>query len=169
MSCNGADHSSREEIEVQAPDVITVASPAFEHGQPIPARFTCDGDGDGESPPLTWEGVPDDAAALALIVDDPDAPRGTYVHWVLLDVPVETTGLEAGTVPSGAVEARNSSGRASYFGPCPPSGTHHYRFTVFALPQRTGLADGADLDEAIRAVESTATAQGVLVGTYARG
>jgi phosphatidylethanolamine-binding protein (PEBP) family uncharacterized protein len=71
-------------------------------------------------------------------------------------------------VPSGAVQARNSTGHASYFGPCPPSGTHHYRFTVYALSKRTGLRDGARLDQALRAVEAAATAQGRLVGTYAR-
>jgi Raf kinase inhibitor-like YbhB/YbcL family protein len=150
---------------VHAPDVIAVSSPAFREGDPVPARFTCDGG--GLSPPLEWHGVPEGAAALALVVDDPDAPRRTFVHWVLLDIPVETTGLDANRVPSGAVQARNSAGHPSYFGPCPPSGTHHYRFTVYALSKRTGLREGARLDQALRAVESTATAQGRLVGTYA--
>ena len=164
VSCAGAP--TREETAVHAPDVITVRSPAFRDGGPIPARFTCDGD--GHSPPLTWDGVPEDAAALALVVDDPDAPRRTFVHWVVLDMPVGTTGLDADEVPSGAVQARNSAGHAAYFGPCPPSGTHHYRFTVYALSRRTGLRDGAQLDQALRAVETNATGQGRLVGTYAR-
>ena len=158
--------STREETVVHAPDVMTVSSPAFREGHPIPERFTCDGD--GQSPPLDWHGVPAGAAALALVVDDPDAPRRTFVHWVVLDLPVETAGLDADQVPSGAVQARNSAGHASYFGPCPPSGTHHYRFTVYALSKRTGLRDGARLDQALRAVEAAATAQGRLVGTYAR-
>jgi Raf kinase inhibitor-like YbhB/YbcL family protein len=166
MSCTGGQPSTSEEPAVEAPDVITVRSAAFRDGQPIPARFTCDGD--GRSPPLAWDSVPEDAAALALVVDDPDAPRGTFVHWVVLDMPAGTTAVDADAVPSGAVQARNSAGRASYFGPCPPSGTHHYRFTVFALSKRTGLRDGAQLDKALRAVETTATAQGRLVGTYAR-
>lgn len=151
---------------VHAPDVITVSSPAFREGHPIPARFTCDGH--GQSPPLAWDDVPAEAAALALVVDDPDAPRRTFVHWVLLDIPVGTRVLDANEVPSGAVQARNSAGHPSYFGPCPPSGLHHYRFTVYALSKRTGLHDGARLDQALRAVETTATAQGRLVGTYAR-
>src|SRR4029078_1007036 len=79
--------STREETAVHVPDVITVSSPAFREGHPIPPRFTCDGD--GQSPPLAGEGVPAGAAALALVVDDPDAPRRTFVHWVLLDIPVE--------------------------------------------------------------------------------
>jgi Raf kinase inhibitor-like YbhB/YbcL family protein len=156
---------TRKETVVHAPDVITVRSPAFGEGGSIPARFSCEGD--GQSPPLTWDGVPSGAKALALVVDDPDAPRKTFVHWVVLDLPAGTTGLDAGGLPPGAVQARNSAGHASYFGPCPPSGTHHYRFTVYALSKPTGLRDGAQLDQALRAVESTATAQGRLVGTYA--
>lgn len=166
LSCAGGRPATRQETTVEAPEVITVGSPAFRDGQPIPARFTCDGD--NRPPPLVWDNVPRGAKALALVVDDPDAPRGTFVHWVVLDMPVDTTGVDAGAVPVSAVQARNSAGRPSYFGPCPPSGTHHYRFTVYALSQRTGLRDGAPLDTALRAVESTATAQGRLVGTYAR-
>jgi Raf kinase inhibitor-like YbhB/YbcL family protein len=166
ISCDGVERSPREEIVVDTPEVITVRSPAFQHEQPIPSRYTCDGD--DQPPPLAWDGVPADAAAVALIVDDPDAPRGTFVHWVLLDMPTATTQLDTDALPASAVQAKNSAGRASYFGPCPPSGTHHYRFTIYALSQPTGLRDGAELDEALRAVESTATANGRLVGTYAR-
>ena len=146
--------------------MITVSSSAFQDRQPIPERFTCDGDGD--APPLTWDDVPSDAAALALVVDDPDAPNGTFVHWIVLDIPSETTGLEAGAVPSGATQAKNSAGKASYAGPCPPSGTHRYRFTVYALSRPTGLSDGADTAQALAAIKSAATAQGRLVGTYKR-
>lgn len=146
--------------------MITVSSTAFTDDQPIPARFTCDGAGD--TPPLAWDGIPKEAAALALVVDDPDAPNGTFVHWVVLDLPPETTQLDGGTLPSGAVQAKNSAGKPSYYGPCPPSGTHHYRFTVYALSQPTGLSDGADTGKALAAVESKATAQGRLVGTYER-
>ena len=147
-------------------DVIKVTSAAFDEGQSIPARFTCDGD--GQPPPLAWQGVPTGVTGLALVVDDPDAPRGTFVHWVVVDMPVDATGVDAGALPSGAMQAKNSAGRASYSPPCPPSGRHRYRFTIFALSQPTGLHDGADLDTAMRAIESAATAQGRLVGTYAR-
>lgn len=166
LSCTGGQPSTREETAVKAPDVITVRSPAFREGRPIPARFTCDGD--GVPPPLSWSGVPEGAEALALVVDDPDAPRGTFVHWVVLDLPAGTNGLDGEAVPAGAVQAKNSAGRPSYFGPCPPSGSHHYRFTVYALSRRTGLRNGADLAKALRAVQASATAQGRLVGTYAR-
>jgi Raf kinase inhibitor-like YbhB/YbcL family protein len=146
--------------------MITVTSSAFGDGQPIPARFTCDGA--GVSPPLAWQGVPPDAQALALVVDDPDAPRGTFVHWVVLDIDPSVTSVGEAATP-GKVQAKNSAGDAAYFGPCPPKGTHHYRFTVFALSRATGLASGAKLDDALKAVDAAAVAQGRLVGTYARG
>jgi Raf kinase inhibitor-like YbhB/YbcL family protein len=165
-SCTGGQPPTREETAVRAPGGITVSSPAFRDGRPIPARFTCDGE--AVAPPLSWNGVPEGAEALALVVDDPDAPHGTFVHWVVLDLPAGTNGLDGATVPAGAVQAKNSAGRQSYFGPCPPSGSHHYRFTVYALSQRTGLRDGADLDKALRAVRARATARGRLIGTYAR-
>lgn len=165
-SCAGGQPSTPEESVVTAPDAITVTSSAFQDGQPIPARYTCDGS--GGSPPLAWAGVPGGAAALALVVDDPDAPRGTFVHWVVLDIPVETMAVDADAVPSGGVQAQNTAGRASYYGPCPPSGTHHYRFTVYALSRRTGLSGGAALDRALAAIRSSATSQGRLVGTYSR-
>lgn len=145
---------------------MTVTSTAFADGEPIPLRFTCDGE--GMPPPLSWSGVPKGTARLALIVDDPDAPRGTFVHWVVLDMPAATEGVADGPLPSGAVQARNSAGRASYFPPCPPSGSHRYRFTVYALSERTGLRDGVELEKALRAVASSATVQGRLVGTYGR-
>lgn len=146
--------------------VITVKSTAFADGEAIPARFTCDGN--GEVPPLTWEGVPGGAAALALVVDDPDAPRGTFTHWVVLDMPPDATGVDAGVLPHGATQAKNSGGRTSYYPPCPPRGVHHYRFTVYALARPTRLPEGAGLDPALRAVESRALARGRLIGIYER-
>jgi len=161
-----SDDETAEPAEVDAPDSITVTSEAFDDGGTVPERFTCDGD--EVSPPLAWDGVPDDAAALALVVDDPDAPGGTYTHWVVLDVPPGVTSVDEGGVPDGGVEVENSSGDASYAGPCPPSGTHHYRFMVYALSEETGLDPGAALDDALRAIEEAATAQGRLTATYSR-
>lgn len=148
-------------------DTISVTSTAFTDGAAIPSQYTCEGA--NVSPPLAWAGVPADAAALALVVDDPDAPSGTFTHWVVLDIPVVSTGVAEDAVPAGAPQARNSADRASYFGPCPPGGTHHYRFTVYALSATTGLPDGATLDAALRAVSDLAIARGRLVGTFTRG
>lgn len=163
-ACAGSQ--TGREPTVSLAQEITVKSTAFAGGEAIPSRFTCDGN--GEVPALSWEGVPGGTEALALVVDDPDAPRGTFTHWLVLDMPAETTGLEEGALPRGAVQAKNSGGRTSYYPPCPPSGVHHYRFTVYALSTPTGLPEGAGLDPALRAVESRALARGRLIGIYER-
>lgn len=152
-----------DEPATTAPTAITVTSAAFDDGSPIPARYTCKGE--NLSPPLAWSGVPSGAAALALVVADPDAPAGTYVHWVVLDADPGTASAGEGEVPAGGRQARNSAKHARYDGPCPPSGTHRYRFTVFALSRATGLRDGADLHTALAAIDRLATARGTLVGT----
>jgi Raf kinase inhibitor-like YbhB/YbcL family protein len=164
-SC-GAGTSKGSTTQVEAPRTITVTSPAFTNGGRIPTRYTCDGG--STSPEVRWRGVPQSAKALALVVDDPDASNGPFVHWILLDLARGTTRVAAASVPPGAVQARNGAGDASYTGPCPPSGTHHYRFTVYALGARTGLDNGASTGTALRAVRRLATAEGRLVGTYSR-
>jgi Raf kinase inhibitor-like YbhB/YbcL family protein len=164
--CDDTQSQPGQEPTVTAANSITVTSSAFQDGQPIPARYSCDGD--NVSPQLAWQGVPSEAKAVALVVDDPDAPRGTFVHWVLLDLDPGISSLAENSVPAGATQANNSAGKAAYFGPCPPSGTHHYRFTVYALSSATGLKAGADLNQALKAIESSAIARGRLVGTYTR-
>jgi Raf kinase inhibitor-like YbhB/YbcL family protein len=145
--------------------VITVTSPAFGDGQPIPQRYTCDGD--EVSPPLAWSGIPGDAAALALVVDDPDAPGGTYVHWTVVGIDPSRHGVDEGSVPAGGVEVANSSGDASYAGPCPPSGTHHYRFTVYALDRDVHVTPDESLDAVFSAIDRASVGQGTLTGSYA--
>jgi Raf kinase inhibitor-like YbhB/YbcL family protein len=160
--CGGGD-----DVVEPAPDAseqIAVSSPAFANGAAIPTRFSCRGA--GVSPPLRWAGVPAGVAQLALVVDDPDAPRGTYVHWVVYGLGADATGLEEGRLPAGARQGRNSAGDAAYAGPCPPSGTHHYRFTVYALKTSVDLPDGAKLDTALAAIGDRTVAKGRLVGTF---
>lgn len=161
----GADESTTP-AGGDAPTTIEVTSTAFAEGEAIPVRYTCDGD--EVSPPLAWSGVPADAAAVSLVVDDPDAPSGTFTHWVVLDIPVTTTSSAEGAAPEGGAEAETSAGSSAYAGPCPPSGTHHYRFTVIALDAATGLAEGAPLDDALAAVDEHALARGSLTATYGR-
>lgn len=153
------------EVNSTAPAAITVTSAAFGEGEPIPTVYSCRGR--NVSPPLSWSGIPADASALALVVDDPDAPRGTFTHWVVVDFAPTTTSLGEGEAPPGGIQAKNSAGNPRYMGPCPPSGTHRYRFTVYALSDRTGLKDGSGLDEAQRAIADHAIAQGTLTGTFA--
>jgi len=146
---------------------ITVRSPAFAAGAMIPVRFSCRG---SNTPiPLTWTGVPASAASVALIMDDPDAPSGTFTHWVVFNLPVTTRGITNGRLPAGAAQAQNGCGQAAYTGPCPPSGTHHYRFTVYAEPKRLPLQAGASLTEALAAIRSDALASGRLTGLFASG
>jgi Raf kinase inhibitor-like YbhB/YbcL family protein len=160
----GCGGGQGHEVTTDAATTIRVSSPAFAEGDEIPTRFTCDGE--KESPPLTWSGG--SPKAWALVVDDPDAPGGTFVHWVVLDIEPATTSVGTGAVPAGGIQAVNSSGDASYAGPCPPSGRHRYRFTVYALDAPTGLRPGAGLDKALRAIGDHASARGTLTAVYAR-
>ena len=160
----GDDRPAVPDIEV--PATVTLTSAAFADGGELPVRFTCDGV--GAWPPLGWRGGDRTASAWALVVDDPDAPGGTFVHWVLLDIPPATRSVAPGTTPAGSVQADNSTGGVGYMPPCPPDGRHHYRFTVYGLEAPTGLADGASLDRALEAIRSAAVERGRLVGTYER-
>jgi Raf kinase inhibitor-like YbhB/YbcL family protein len=133
----------------------------------IPVRFSCRG---SNTPiPLTWSGVPADAASVALIMDDPDAPSGTFTHWVVFNLPVASRGIMNGRLPAGAAQAQNGRGQAAYTGPCPPSGTHHYRFTIYAEPKRLPLRAGASLPEALAAIRANPLASGRLTGLFASG
>ncbi|MEO6578841.1 MAG: YbhB/YbcL family Raf kinase inhibitor-like protein [Candidatus Limnocylindria bacterium] len=144
--------------------VLTLSSSAFGEGSAIPVRFTCD-DAD-VSPPLAWSAVPDGTRAFALIVDDPDA--GGFVHWLVADLPAETSELAADASVDG-FEGRTGFGASGYGGPCPPSGTHRYFFTLFALSQPTGLSAGFDADALRAAMEGLVLDSATLTGTYARG
>ena len=151
---------------------IRLWSPAFEQGGQIPRRHTCDGE--DLSPPLRWDGVPEGAASLALVVDDPDAPRGTWVHWVLYDLEPTLDGLAEGVpgdevLPGGARQGRNDFRRVGYGGPCPPpDGAHRYVFTLHALARRLGLAAGATKGALLAAMEGGVLGSGRLIGTYRR-
>jgi Raf kinase inhibitor-like YbhB/YbcL family protein len=147
--------------------MITVTSPDFVDGATIPRPYTCDGQ--GISPDLRWSGVPADSVALALVVEDPDAPNGTFTHWVVVDIDPAVTALAAGAPPPGARQLPNSSGRAIYSPACPPAGsTHHYRFTLYALAQRLAAAAAQPVSDVRVAIEAAATARGTLVGSYRR-
>ncbi|MGH3319810.1 MAG: YbhB/YbcL family Raf kinase inhibitor-like protein [Streptosporangiaceae bacterium] len=146
------------------PDQITIASKAFDRGDNIPARFTCKGQ--GVSPPLQWSGVPADAKELALVLDDPDAPGGTFVHWVVFRIDPSRASIHPGAAPPHAREAKNSAGKVGYFPPCPPKGTHHYRFTMYALDEHTDLPEGVGLRKALDTISARATSHGRMVGTF---
>lgn len=146
------------------PRTIEVSSPAFRDGATIPRRFTCEGA--GTSPELRWTGVREGAASLALVVTDPDAPRGTFLHWLVWDIPPGDGGVAAGAVPAGAREGENSGRRVGWYPPCPPSGTHRYVFTVYALDAHVR---GRDAQRVLDDVARHAIARGSLTGTVAAG
>jgi Raf kinase inhibitor-like YbhB/YbcL family protein len=148
---------------------MQVTSTAFESGGAIPKQFTCEGE--NVSPPLAWTGVPADARELALLVEDPDAPGGTYVHWVLFKLDPGTDRLAEGNVPAGARQGDNSAGKPEYTGPCPPEGDpdHRYAFLLYALSSPLDLDAGASADDVRAAVADAAIARGRLVGRFGRG
>jgi len=156
----------------EAPPSLAVRSAAFTDRGAIPVRHTCDGE--NVSPPLSWLGAPKGTVSYALIVDDPDAPRGTFVHWLLYDLPASVESLPEAVptlerLENGALQGRNDAGRLGYSGPCPPRGPpHRYRFTVYALDTLLGLAPGASREELERAMSGHVLAWGQLVGTYGR-
>jgi Raf kinase inhibitor-like YbhB/YbcL family protein len=164
--CGGGD--TVEGPPPSAPDRIEVTSSAFEADAAIPRRFTCDGE--EVSPPLAWSGVPAEARSLALLMEDPDAPGGTFVHWTVFAVPPETTGFEAGRVADGALEGENSFGDDGYGGPCPPEDDepHRYVFRVYALRSDPGLDAGASPEAVREAVGDGAIARGQLIGRFGR-
>jgi len=136
----------------------------FQHEGMIPRLFSCDGD--DLSPQLSWDEVPEDTASFAIIVDDPDAPMGTWVHWLLCDVPTHIRGLARGTVPDGARQVTNDFGREEYGGPCPPGGTHRYFFKLYAL--RVEVLPTITASNFYQLVEQNKIDEAVLMGTYSR-
>jgi Raf kinase inhibitor-like YbhB/YbcL family protein len=147
---------------------IRLASPAFTPSGRLPARFTCAGQ--GTFPPLRWAGVPAGARELGLYMVDPDAPSGTFVHWVVLALSPRSGGLPAGTKPATLRLGRTTSGRVGYEPPCPPKGAspHHYVFTLYALRRAAGLPYGASAADASRAFAANAIARGRLTATFSR-
>lgn len=153
-----------------APSNLEVSSSAFAAEQPIPTQYTCAG---AEiSPPLSWFAGPDGTVVYALIMDDPDAPAGTWTHWVLWNIP--GTSLAEGMTNEEASAAGIQSGlnsweKTGYGGPCPPSGTHHYVFKVYALSEKLDLPSGAAREAVEAAMEGKVLADGQLVGTASKG
>lgn len=161
---------------MSAPDAAPLAlrSAAFADGAPIPGPHTCDGP--DRSPPLAWSGAPPATKSFALICDDPDAPAGTWVHWVLFDLPAAVTELAEGVAKTatlkqlgGAVQGNNTGQKIGYSGPCPPPGKpHRYFFTLYALDAALGLRAGATKAQVEQAMQGHVVAEARLMGTYGR-
>ena len=150
---------------------LTLSSSAFAPGKSIPDEFSCKGR--NISPALAWTGAPANTVSFALILDDPDAPSGTFTHWVIYNIPAASKGLAQGvarqpTFDDGAAQGTNSGNRQYYEGPCPPSGTHRYFFKLYALDTRLDLPPGATVDQLQKAMQGHILAQGELMGTASK-
>jgi len=150
---------------------IELTSPAFEDGGTIPKQYTRDGP--DVSPPLAWTAVPKGTKSLALICDDPDAPMGTWVHWVIFNLPSDVGELPKNVpalraLASRAKQGTNDFGRIGYGGPCPPSGTHRYYFKLYALDTELNLEAGATKAELLDALDGHVLGEGQLMGRYSR-
>jgi len=148
-----------------------LTSTAFAPGEPIPRKYSCDGE--DISPPLQWSDPPQGTQSFALICDDPDAPVGTWVHWVLYNLPAETRALPEAVppedeLPDGSRHGKNSWRRLDYGGPCPPGGTHRYFFKLYALDTMLNLKAGASKEQVLKAIEGHILAQAELMGVYSR-
>lgn len=164
----------RSTAVVPVTTVFTLASPAFQNGDSIPRPYSCDGA--DKSPALTWLDTPPSTVSFALIVEDPDAPGGTFIHWVLYDIPSSISGLPENVAKTpelpqlgGAKQGRTGFGKIGYGGPCPPPGpAHHYHFRLFALDATLALPAGATRDQVMTALQPHKIGEAELVGLYTR-
>lgn len=153
-------------MEAVPMSALNISSPAFQNNGRIPAKYTCDGV--DVNPPLAVAASAPGAKSLALIVDDPDAPAGTWVHWVVWNISPDTKEIKEHTVPVGASEGMNDFRKRSYGGPCPPSGTHRYFFKIYALDTTLALGSHATKADLERAMKGHILVQAELVGLYSR-
>lgn len=145
---------------------MKLVSSQFQHRETIPSKYTCDGQ--NLNPPLEISEVPENAESLVLIVDDPDAPRGDWVHWMVWNIAPNTKEIRENSVPQGAVEGVTDFGKPGWGGPCPPSGTHRYQFKLYALDTMLDLPSIAKKKDIERAIERHILGQVLLLGLYSR-
>lgn len=145
---------------------MKIESPVFQNNQQIPSKYTCDGE--NVNPPLQFLDIPEATKSLVLIVDDPDAPGGVFVHWVVFNIDPEIRSIAENSVPDGVIEGMTSFGNKGYGGPCPPFGTHRYFFKLYALDKKLDLNENASKKEIETAMASHVLAQAELIGLYQR-
>lgn len=167
--CSTSPDPLQEELSSAAD--LTLTSPAFAAGESIPLRYTCDGE--DTSPALQWADPPEGTQSFALVMDDPDAPAGTWVHWVLYNLPADARALPENipggeTLPDGGLHGRNGWRDFGYGGPCPPTGTHSYVFKLYALDTLLQAEPGLTKKALLEAMEGHVLAYGELIGAYSR-
>lgn len=144
---------------------LEIISPVFRMGAAIPPQYTCAGQ--NVNPPLNIFNTPPKTLSLVLVVHDPDAPGGDYLHWLVWDIPPSTDSIAVNSVPIGALQGVNGMGKSSYMGPCPPSGTHRYVFDLYALDKPLNLKSGVGLEQVQQAMDGHIIEQSSLNGTFA--
>jgi Raf kinase inhibitor-like YbhB/YbcL family protein len=169
LTACAAPAAPRDQVE-EALMTLSITSSAFAQGEKIPAVYSCDGK--GISPPLAWTGAPAGTKSFGLIMDDPDAPMGTFVHWVIYNLPGSTSGLPEAVAKDAALadgtrQGPNSMRRPGYIPPCPPGGTHRYYFKLYALDTVLDLESAAK-DELLKAMQGHILAEGELMCTFSR-
>lgn len=173
LNCNQnikVEEASKEVAEKPEVKSIQISSPAFANGATIPKKYTCEGE--DVSPPLNWGPAPEGTKSFALISEDPDAPSGTWVHWVIYDIPAEVNEFseniaKSEVVSNGVKQGLNDFEKIGYGGPCPPAGkAHRYFFKIYALDSYINLKSGARKEELIKAIQNHVLAEGQLIGTY---
>jgi Raf kinase inhibitor-like YbhB/YbcL family protein len=152
------------QVEAAEMELMTITSPVFSHMGMIPPKYTCNGE--NVNPPLIIENIPEGTKSLALIVDDPDAPVGIWVHWLLWNIRPDHDEIAENSVPRGALQGTNDFRKLSYGGPCPPSGTHRYFFKLFALDTLLTLEPGARKDELEKAMSGHILEKAEIIGMY---
>jgi Raf kinase inhibitor-like YbhB/YbcL family protein len=145
---------------------MELTSTAFANNGAIPQKYSCQGE--GVNPPLFWKGVPGKTKVMALVMDDPDAPSGTFDHWVVWNITPQAGGVGENSVPADGIQGNNGAGKPGWYPPCPPSGTHHYHFKLYALDAPVTLAQGSTKAELEEAMKNSIVAEAELVGTYAK-
>lgn len=148
-------------------NAMKIECPVFKNEESIPSKYTCRHE--DINPELLISEVPENSNSLALIIDDPDAPGGTWVHWLLWNIDPQTTSIAENSVPQNAIQGKNSWNRPQYNGPCPPSGTHRYFFKLFALDQQLPLSSDAGIHDLLKEMKDHIIAECILMGTYNNG
>jgi len=152
--------------ELNIPQNIKIESQVFENNSYIPQKYTCDGE--NINPPLKISDIPKETQSLILIVDDPDAPMKTFLHWLVWNINPNTSLIEENALPNGAIEGKNDFGEKKYKGPCPPFGTHRYFFKIYALDTKLDLEENANINEVKKAMERHILDKAELIGLYKR-
>jgi Raf kinase inhibitor-like YbhB/YbcL family protein len=169
FSVGGPSMAEQEHATVE--NQLSLTSPAFKHGKSIPSMYSCDGE--DVSPPLKWSEPPKGTVSFGLLVDDPDAPGRTWVHWVMFNIPPEKRELKENVekksqLPNGTRQGLNDFGRSGYGGPCPPGSTHRYFFRLYALDDKFQLSHHATKSDVMKAMDGHILGTGELMGTYSR-